>query len=168
MATAFRWLMIAAVITGFNTSGWAQETDQTKTESPKSNMPFGARWAQDNDIGQMEYLSSCAACHGLDGKGNGPLSVELKSTPADLTALAKKNNGVFPVSTVYEMIDGRKPISAHGTRDMPIWGFRYIPSVNEWFAQPSDFNLNLAGNTEMMVRTRILALVDYLNRIQEK
>jgi len=77
-------------------------------------------------------------------------------------------NGVFPVSTVYEMIDGRKPISAHGTRDMPIWGFRYIPSVNEWFAQPSDFNFNLASSTEMLVRTRILAIVDYLNRIQEK
>jgi hypothetical protein len=57
MATASRWLMIAAVITGFNTSGWAQKTDQT--ESPKSNMPFGARWAQDTDIGQITRTMNC-------------------------------------------------------------------------------------------------------------
>ena len=57
MATAFRWLMIAAVITGFNTSAWAQDTDQTK--SPKSNMPFGARWAQDTDIGQITRTMNC-------------------------------------------------------------------------------------------------------------
>ena len=51
------------------------------------------------------------------------MSVELKSTPSDLTVLAKKNNGVFPVGAVYEMIDGRKSVSAHSTREMPIWVF---------------------------------------------
>ena len=72
---AFKLLMIATVIIGFNASGWAQEVD----------------------VGKMEFQSSCAACHGADGKGKGPMSVELKSTPSDLTVLAKKNNGVFPV-----------------------------------------------------------------------
>ena len=93
------------------------------------------------------------------------MSVELKWTPPDLTVLAKKNNGVFPVSAVYETIDGRKSVSAHGPRDMPIWGFRYLPSVQEWLAQPSE---NLSGFTEFIIRSRILALIDYLNRIQEK
>ena len=55
----------------------------------------------------MEYQSSCAACHGMDAKGNGPVSKELKTRPADLTVLAKNNNGVFPYDTVYQMIDGR-------------------------------------------------------------
>ena len=43
----------------------------------------------------------------MDAKGNGPVSKELKTRPADLTVLAKNNNGVFPYDTVYQMIDGR-------------------------------------------------------------
>jgi hypothetical protein len=42
--------------------------------------------------------------------------------------LSKNNNGVFPLNAVYEVIDGRKSIKAHGTREMPIWGLRYTPS----------------------------------------
>jgi mono/diheme cytochrome c family protein len=114
-------------------------------------------------VGKMEFQSSCAACHGSDGRGKGPISAELKVPPADLTALAKRNNGVFPVSAVYELIYGKKSVSVHGPRDMPIWGSRYIPSVKEWLGQPSG-----SGNTEFVVQGRILALVDYLNRMQEK
>jgi len=162
---AFKWLIVANLIVGLNASAWAQDAD-----SPKSNPSFGARWAEDNDVGQVEYLSSCAACHGLNGKGDGPLSAALKSKPADLTVLAK-NNGVFPVNAVFEVVDGRKSVSAHGTREMPIWGFRYMPSPNspEAFG-PTSANkyLNPSYNSEAEVRSRILALVDYLNRIQEK
>jgi mono/diheme cytochrome c family protein len=63
--------------------------------------------AQDIDIGKMEYQSSCAACHGIDLKGTGPVSKDLKTPPTDLTVLAKNHNGVFPYDMVYEIIDGR-------------------------------------------------------------
>ena len=116
--------------------------------------------AQDVDVGKVEFQNSCAACHGADAKGRGPLSRMLKSTPPDLTMIAKKNNGVFPLNAVYEIIDGRNPVEAHGTREMPIWGFRYMPSPYE-AVSPS-------GATESGIRVRILAIVDYLNRIQEK
>jgi mono/diheme cytochrome c family protein len=92
---AFKWMIIAGVIIGFSASGMAQDANQGKTELPKSNTPFAARWSQNIDLGEMEYLSSCAACHGLDGNGKGPLSAELKSQPADLTILAKRNDGCF-------------------------------------------------------------------------
>ena len=115
---------------------------------------------QDLDVGKTEFQSSCAACHGADGRGKGPLVSVLKLAPTDLTMLAKKNNGVFPVSAVYEMIDGRKQLQAHGTREMPIWGFRYMPSPYE--------AVNPSAATEAAIRMRILAIVDYLNRIQEK
>ncbi len=82
----------------------------------------GAAWAQKADVEKSLYLSSCASCHGIDGKGDGPVSKQLKVAPTDLTVLAKKNGGVFPVSAVYEVIDGRKVIAAHGTREMPVWG----------------------------------------------
>src|SRR3974390_752094 len=62
--------------------------------------------AQDINIGKMQYQASCAACHGVDAKGDGPVSNELKTHPADLTVLAKNNNGVFPSDKVYQIIDG--------------------------------------------------------------
>jgi hypothetical protein len=58
------------------------------------------------DPGKSEYQPSCATWHGKDGKGNGPVGAELKVPPPDLTVLAKKNNGVFPFNSVYELIDG--------------------------------------------------------------
>ena len=123
-------------------------------------------WGQIFDIGQAEYQSSCATCHGIDGKGNGPMSAQLRLPPPDLTILAKKNNGVFPFSSVYEAIDGRKTILAHGTRDMPIWGSRFgltqvEQSLRHFF--PMD-----GAYAEYVARMRILAVIDYLNRIQEK
>jgi len=76
----------------------------------------------------MEYQSSCAACHGIDAKGAGPVSKELKTPPTDLTVLSKKNNGVFPYDMVYQVIDGRNStIASHGTHEMPIWGYRFGP-----------------------------------------
>jgi mono/diheme cytochrome c family protein len=136
-------LVAANLVVGFSVQSWAQQP-----------MP------QQADIGKAEYQSSCAACHGADGKGKGPVSGVLKSTPPDLTVLAKKNNGVFPINAVYEMIDGRKAVEAHGTREMPIWGFRYMPSPYE-AVYPSPA-------TEAAIRVRILVIIDYLNRIQEK
>jgi mono/diheme cytochrome c family protein len=125
----FKWLIIAHTIIVFNARALAQ----------------------DNDVGKMEYQSSCAACHGIDAKGNGPVSKGLKTRPPDLTVLAKNNRGMFPYNTVYEMIDGRNSmIASHGTPEMPIWGYRFGP--------PQAFRF----------KNRILAVIDYLNRIQEK
>ncbi len=79
-----------------------------------------ACWAEDADVGKFEYQVSCASCHGLDGKGKGPVSSELKVPPTDLTLLAKGNNGVFPFTRVYEVIDGRRAVISHGPRNMPV------------------------------------------------
>ena len=121
--------------------------------------------AQDFDAGKSEYQSSCEACHGQDGKGKGPLSTELKAPPADLTVLAKKNNGVFPEMSVYEVIDGRQAITGHGTRDMPIWGRRY--TVEQIQTQQAMRNYPYY-DPEATVRIRILSIIDYLDRIQER
>ena len=126
--------------------------------------------AEDFDIGKSEFQSSCASCHGTDAKGKGPVSDQLKIPPPDLTMLAKSNNGVFPADAVYETIDGSKKIPAHGTREMPIWGERFNPIVNlPHYVDP--YYWQKAGpqqSPEVVVRTRILAVIDYLNRIQQK
>ncbi len=116
------------------------------------------------DHGKSEYMEKCALCHGAGGKGDGGVMDLLKKAPSDLTTLSKRNGGVFPFDYVYGVIDGREAIKAHGDRDMPIWGKAYstenVKAAEHFFDVPYDM--------EMFVRARILALIDYLNRIQSK
>jgi mono/diheme cytochrome c family protein len=117
--------------------------------------------AQEQEIieaGRQEFQRSCATCHGVDGKGNGPSAGLLNVEPADLTQLSKKHGGVFLFWRVYEEIEGSKDvvIRGHGIREMPIWGerFRFEHSDGE--------------DHKMGVRGRILSLVYYLQSLQEK
>ncbi len=147
---ASKWLLVSGVVLLSQTTVWAQD--------------------HDSDLGKIEYQSKCASCHGNDAKGDGPIADQLKIPPANLTQLAKKNGGVFPLSAVYEKIDGRQEVKAHGPRDMPVWGYRYLPSPNP---TPSTTPIQSwswldVPDPEAVVRERILALVDYLYRIQEK
>lgn len=138
---AVKWLIISSCTVGLTT----------------------AAWAQDAELGTSLYRLGCAVCHGIDGKGKGPLSGQLKVAPADLTVLAKNNNGLFPVASVYEIIDGRKVIAAHGTREMPIWG-----AYDRGSLYPRDKIMDPSYDPEVVVRNRTLAIIDYLNRIQGK
>ena len=52
------------------------------------------------DAGKNEYARSCENCHGASGKGDGPYSSRLIIKPADLTILAKTNNGSIPISSI--------------------------------------------------------------------
>ena len=144
-----KWVMVASITVGFS----------------------AVALAQDLDAGKLEFQSSCATCHGIDGKGKGPLSEQLRVAPADLTVLAKKNDGVFPVNAVYETIYGIKRIVAHGPPDMPIWGFRYFArNTAPGSKKPDhpDHYVELSSDLDAIARTRLLAVVDYLNRIQQK
>lgn len=80
-----------------------------------------SRAADANGAKQM-YLQYCSSCHGSDGKGKGPVSRDLKIKVPDLTGLAKKNNGVYPLDDVMASIDGRRSVRAHGDGKMPVWG----------------------------------------------
>ena len=113
------------------------------------------------DVGKREYDANCAVCHGPKGKGDGPYAVMGEMRPADLTTLAERNSNVFPFARVYEFIDGRRLVKAHGTREMPIWGLDYRAEAFEYYAQAP-------FNAEAFVRARILALTEYVYRLQVK
>jgi mono/diheme cytochrome c family protein len=68
------------------------------------------------------FRAHCAACHGEDAKGGGPLASTLKASVPDLTVLAKNNRGQFPTDSVRRMIAGDEISASHGSREMPIWG----------------------------------------------
>jgi mono/diheme cytochrome c family protein len=110
-------------------------------------------------LGQREFDNKCAVCHGRDGKGSGPYAEQLKSKPPDLTTMAKRNGGVFPVAQTYAAIEGAG--GGHGSRDMPIWGLDYTIQAAEQLP-------DLPYNQAQFVRTRIMALLEYLNTLQVK
>jgi mono/diheme cytochrome c family protein len=111
------------------------------------------------DLGEREYASHCAVCHGPAGKGDGVYKQLLKKSPSDLTSLTKANKGVFPYQKTYEIIDGRQEVMAHGPREMPIWG-------NDYYAKGVTSYFNVPYDPELYVRIRIMALIDYLHRLQ--
>ncbi len=95
----------------------------------------------------------------------GPVGALFGVPPADLTVLTKKTDGVFPFNSVYEVIDGRRVILAHGTRDMPIWGERFLPTPNSaMIPHAAGMFVNPSYVPEIVVRMRILALIEYLTK----
>jgi mono/diheme cytochrome c family protein len=106
------------------------------------------------DIGKIEYEAKCASCHGIAARGDGPTAPYLTRKPPDMTTLAKANNGILPVAVMYQIIEGEKQVPGHGTREMPAWSDFYVESP---FVVPETFR-----------RARILALIEYINRLQAK
>jgi len=100
--------------------------------------------------GQQMYKDYCAACHGANGKGDGPAAELLKTPPADLTTMAKHNNGKFPADHFEAVLRFGVGGHAHGTIDMPIWGPLFS-------AQNKD-----------LVQMRITNLESYVASIQQK
>ena len=117
-----------------------------------STSSFGGEGA--TSLGKRLFIGYCASCHGSDAKGDGVVAAVLAIPVPDLTTLSLGNGGVFPAEWVYETIDGRAEVIAHGARDMPVWGLEF------WWEE---------GEGEMAernVRRRIEALVDYIESIQ--
>ena len=105
--------------------------------------------------GENLYRTYCASCHGVDGRGKGPVAPSLATQPADLTLLARKFGRPLPVEVIAEFIDGREDVGAHGPREMPVWG--------EIFFQ----DLQLGSSTaEKAKRTTVLMIIRFLDSLQ--
>lgn len=142
----FHTLLAGALFLGTTALAFAQQTAQRKPV----------------DLGKIEYEANCATCHGLTGKGDGPMAGYVTPKIADLTTLAKRNNGVFPVSAMYDIIVGEREVPGHGPSDMPVWGREYRLKAGEYYAPDVPYD------PEVYVRTHVLALIEYINRLQVK
>lgn len=100
------------------------------------------------------FARYCAACHGSEARGNGPVAASLNKRVPDLTRLARDAGGEFPALRVRETVDGRANLMAHGTRQMPVWGYEF------WVEEGADIVAEDAAN-EIVGR-----LVGYLESIQ--
>ena len=109
--------------------------------------------AEESQDGKLLYQVHCLACHGKTAQGDGPMRGQLEMSVPDLTIIASENDGEFPTERVHETIDGRHETPAHGTRQMPVWGFTFQSSGRD-------------SAQEEEVREMIEALTDYLKTLQ--
>jgi mono/diheme cytochrome c family protein len=103
--------------------------------------------------GSEMYKAYCASCHGLDGKGTGPAAVALKANMPDLTQLTKNNHGEFPSDHVSQVIIGDSLVSAHGDKEMPVWGPPF---------------LSMDARDRSVVLLRAKNLTDHIEKLQVK
>ena len=122
-----------------------QEKEKTVKKAPIQNTSPAS--------GQEMFQSYCAVCHGKDAKGAGPASEALKTTPPDLTTLAKRHDGKFPVDYVNSVLRNGIKAPAHGSSEMPVWG----PLLR-----------TVSGGDEAIVEMRIRNLVRYVESLQAK
>jgi mono/diheme cytochrome c family protein len=103
--------------------------------------------------GKEMFADYCASCHGAEGKGNGPAAAALKTPPANLTVLSQKNGGNYPAMKIASILRGDADLSAHGSKEMPVWGplFRSV-----------------SGGHEGQVQQRINNLTNYVETLQVK
>jgi len=115
----FQAAIMGILMTGFvvagATRGWGQATDTPRQQAP--------RVLTDSLAGRDSFELYCAPCHGTDARGNGPIAPVLKTTPTDLTQLARRNRGAFPADRVREFVTGTgRVLPTHGPPAMPVWG----------------------------------------------
>jgi mono/diheme cytochrome c family protein len=103
--------------------------------------------------GKQMYANYCAPCHGVDGRGQGPVSSALKTPPMDLTVLARNNHGKFPDAHIANVLQYGVDMPSHGSAEMPVWG-------------PILGNMNHTNPQERMLRVSNLSR--YLETMQVK
>jgi mono/diheme cytochrome c family protein len=142
------WMVVTIVL--LIATAVAQDQTQNQTGTVIRHVPVQSTSPAS---GKDMYTAYCATCHGTDGKGNGPAASALKVPPANLTTLSSRNGGKFPSLKVSGAIRGDSTISAHGSKDMPVWGSLF------W---------SISNGHESEVQQRITNLTKYVESLQAK
>ena len=106
--------------------------------------------------GKVLFAENCSACHGPGGKGDGPAAAALPTPPADLTRIADRRDGVWPILEVMSIIDG------YTQSVTPRPGMPVITALSEGPVVEFDTGNGLV----IEVPERLIAVADYLESIQ--
>lgn len=105
--------------------------------------------------GKQLFVSYCAQCHGMDGRGHGPAAPALKMPPADLTMMSRNNQGKFPADHLTSVLRFGSEMPAHGSAEMPVWG-------------PMLTRMDQNDNDHAKAELRISNLKHYIETLQVK
>jgi len=106
--------------------------------------------------GESLFAANCAACHGPDGKGDGIAAAGLGTQPADLTRIAERRDGVWPMLEVMSIIDG------YTKSTTPREGMPVISTLTEGPVMEFD-----TGNGQVVTApARLVALTRFIESIQ--
>ena len=114
-----------------------------------------AAFADEVADGRTYFLRYCASCHGVAADGHGYVAPALAHPPGDLRRFGQGNDTSILADRLVRAIDGRKVVTAHGEREMPVWGERF-----------EDIKRPEGAPRETAVHDRINAIVAYLLSIQ--
>lgn len=112
--------------------------------------------AQDAAIGEELFAQHCAVCHGLTAQGNGPMAGAMVIAPPDLTTLTARYGGTLPITRIVMRIDGRDPLTSHGS-PMPVYGD---------FFEGWDVAIKAETGQPIMTSVPIVDLLAYLAGVQ--
>lgn len=101
---------------------------QSGTTAPTPRIDYIDAPYSEPGSGKQMYQDYCAACHGMLGKGDGPVAKYLSGAIPDLT-MWEKAYGKFPANKFAQALRLGSPNYEHGTPDMPLWG-RLFKSQN--------------------------------------
>lgn len=101
--------------------------------------------------GRNLFYQHCASCHGMDGRGGGPVAASLKTVTPDLTTIESRE-GKFDQVRLQNIISGERDIAAHGTKEMPVWGFVF----------------RYKTGSQSVATLNVYAIADYIKAFQRK
>lgn len=106
--------------------------------------------------GRALFLEHCAECHGIGGKGDGPSASGLATKPADLTRIAARRDGVWPMLQVMSIIDGYKELN----------DLREGMPIIEDIVEGPMIDFDTGNGVPVPAPVRLVALAEYLESIQ--
>lgn len=107
--------------------------------------------------GELLFRQNCVSCHGVTGRGDGPLSARLGTAPADLTQIAARRDGVWPMLEVMSILDGYLK-ATNPREDMPIIDDLLDNDMVEF---------DTGNGLPTLVPIKLIEVVNYLESLQD-
>lgn len=109
-----------------------------------------------DSTGESLYLENCVSCHGVYGHGDGPIAKVSRTPPADLTKIAARRDGVWPMLEVMSIIDGYSR-NTLPREDMPVF---------ESFLDNEMVEFDTGNGEVVLAPSKLIEIVEYLETLQ--